>query len=159
MIFTRANIISEPSLVRVESHLSNGLTCFTIVGLSEMAVRDSRERLYRAILNPWIDFPDKRITIKLAFDDMPKRMGSHRNGYSFQRPPSCTWKAYRQQNGAVGWGLLCTAWNPCSPAIWLHDDHYANNSTEASLVRCADSRMEGHLLEAISLRFQPFLGE
>jgi magnesium chelatase family protein len=39
VILTRANIGIESPLVRVEAHLSNGLPCFTIVGLPEMAVR------------------------------------------------------------------------------------------------------------------------
>jgi magnesium chelatase family protein len=73
VIFTGAYISSGQSLVRVESHLSNGLTCFTIVDLSEMAGRESRKRVHSAIINARIDFPDKRMTINPGLDDLPKR--------------------------------------------------------------------------------------
>lgn len=58
--------------VRVETHLSNGLPAFNIVGLPETAVRESRERVRSAILNSHFVFPDRRITINLAPADLPK---------------------------------------------------------------------------------------
>jgi magnesium chelatase family protein len=61
--------------VRVETHLSNGLPAFNIVGLPETAVRESKERVRSAILNSHFDFPDRRITINLAPADLPKEGG------------------------------------------------------------------------------------
>ncbi len=41
----------------VEIHLSNGLPSFTIVGLPETAVRESRERVRSALINSGFEFP------------------------------------------------------------------------------------------------------
>lgn len=59
-------------LVTVETHLSNGLPSFTIVGLPETAVKESRDRVRSAIINSHFEFPDRRITINLAPADLPK---------------------------------------------------------------------------------------
>ena len=75
IVFTRANIGVDAPLVTVETHLSNGLPSFTIVGLPETAVRESRERVRCAILNAHLDFPTRRITINLAPADLPKSGG------------------------------------------------------------------------------------
>ncbi len=58
--------------IRVETHLSNGLPSFTIVGLPETAVRESRERVRSALLNSGFDFPQRRITVNLAPGDIRK---------------------------------------------------------------------------------------
>jgi len=61
--------------VRVETHLSNGLPAFNIVGMPETAVRESRDRVRSALLNSHFDFPDRRITVNLAPADLPKEGG------------------------------------------------------------------------------------
>lgn len=61
--------------VRVETHLSNGLPAFNIVGLPETAVRESKERVRSALLNSHFAFPDRRITVNLAPADLPKEGG------------------------------------------------------------------------------------
>ena len=61
--------------VRVEVHLANGLPLFTIVGLPEAAVRESRERVRAALLQSGYDFPHRRITVNLAPADLPKESG------------------------------------------------------------------------------------
>ena len=66
--------LSAPA-VRVETHLSNGLPAFNIVGLPETTVRESKERVRSAILNSHFEFPDRRITINLAPADLPKNGG------------------------------------------------------------------------------------
>lgn len=66
--------LSAPA-VRVETHLSNGLPAFNIVGLPETAVRESKERVRSAILNSHFEFPDRRITVNLAPADLPKNGG------------------------------------------------------------------------------------
>lgn len=77
VVTTRANIGIEAPVVRVEAHLSNGLPGFTIVGLPETAVKESKERVRSALLNSQLDFPDKRITINLAPADLPKSGGRY----------------------------------------------------------------------------------
>lgn len=51
---------------------SQGLPSFTIVGLPDKAVEESRERVRAAIKNSGADFPAKRITVNLAPADLPK---------------------------------------------------------------------------------------
>ena len=70
--FSRANLGINAPLVSVETHLSNGLPAFTIVGLPEAAVRESRDRVRSALINSHFEFPDRRITVNLAPADLPK---------------------------------------------------------------------------------------
>jgi magnesium chelatase family protein len=56
----------EPRQVTVEVDIRSGLPAFTIVGLGDAAVRESRERIRSAILNSGFDFPQRRITANLA---------------------------------------------------------------------------------------------
>ncbi len=62
----------EGALVEVEIDLSNGLSAFTIVGLPDAAVNESRERVRSAIKNSGCLFPYKRITVNLAPADLRK---------------------------------------------------------------------------------------
>ncbi len=55
-----------PRQVWVEVDIRSGLPSFTIVGLGDMAVRESRDRIRAAILNSGFDFPGTRITANLA---------------------------------------------------------------------------------------------
>jgi magnesium chelatase family protein len=52
--------------VEVEVDIMHGLPCFTIVGLPETAVKESKERVKSAINNSGYTFPDDRITVNLA---------------------------------------------------------------------------------------------
>jgi magnesium chelatase family protein len=56
----------DPRPVAVEVDIRAGLPAFTIVGLADAAVRESRERIRAAILNSDFEFPQKRITANLA---------------------------------------------------------------------------------------------
>ncbi|WP_019249035.1 magnesium chelatase domain-containing protein, partial [Bordetella pertussis] len=58
--------------VRVETHLGSGLPAFAIVGLPDVEVRESRERVRAAIQNSGFDFPPGRITVNLSPADLPK---------------------------------------------------------------------------------------
>jgi len=65
------NGISAPE-VAVETHLGNGLPSFTIVGLAETAIKESRDRVRAAIINSNFAFPARKITVNLAPADLPK---------------------------------------------------------------------------------------
>jgi len=52
--------------VTVEVDVRRGLPAFTIVGLPDVAVRESRERVRAALLNSSLDFPLSRLTANLA---------------------------------------------------------------------------------------------
>src|SRR5574340_921429 len=60
-------------LVDVEVDVATqGLPSFTIVGLPDKAVEESKERVRSAIKNSGADFPISRITVNLAPADLPK---------------------------------------------------------------------------------------
>ena len=69
---TRAKLGIQAPAVSVEVHLSNGLPAFHIVGLPETAVKESKDRVRRAIINAHFDFPARRITVNLAPAELPK---------------------------------------------------------------------------------------
>ncbi len=52
--------------VTVEVDVRPGLPVFTLVGLPDRAIRESRERVRAALLNSELDFPMKRLTVNLA---------------------------------------------------------------------------------------------
>jgi magnesium chelatase family protein len=52
--------------VSVEVHVSNGLPGFTIVGLPDAAVRESRDRVRAALLSSGLPWPLRRVTVNLA---------------------------------------------------------------------------------------------
>src|SRR5260221_9666087 len=62
----------EGALVEVEVDLSDGLAAFTVVGLPDAAVNESRERVRSAIENSGCLFPYKRLTVNLAPADLRK---------------------------------------------------------------------------------------
>jgi magnesium chelatase family protein len=62
--------------VFVEVQLANGLPSFTLVGLAETEVKESRERVRAALQQSGFAFPhNKRITVNLAPADLPKESG------------------------------------------------------------------------------------
>ena len=72
VVHSRALTGIDAPPVTVEAHLGNGLPSFSIVGLPEAAVRESRDRVRGAILNSGFEFPARRITVNLAPADLPK---------------------------------------------------------------------------------------
>ncbi len=55
--------------------MCGGLPTLSMVGLPEMAVKESKDRVRGALLNGRFNFPDGRITINLAPADLPKDGG------------------------------------------------------------------------------------
>ncbi|MEM6546759.1 MAG: YifB family Mg chelatase-like AAA ATPase [Pseudomonadota bacterium] len=66
----------EARLVEVQCALSPGLPAFTIVGLPDKAVSESRERVRSALTAAGLAMPSQRITVNLSPADLPKT-GSH----------------------------------------------------------------------------------
>src|SRR5213593_1763319 len=58
--------------VTVEADIHPGLPAFTIVGLPDAAVQESRERVRAALVNSQFEFPLRRITVNLAPADFRK---------------------------------------------------------------------------------------
>ncbi len=66
----------EARPVEVQVQMASGLPAFTIVGLPDKAVAESRERVRAALSSVGLALPPKRITVNLAPADLPKE-GSH----------------------------------------------------------------------------------
>lgn len=66
----------EPRLVEVQCALSEGMPAFSVVGLPDKSVSESRERVRAALQALSIALPAKRIAINLSPADLPKE-GSH----------------------------------------------------------------------------------
>ena len=63
----------EAEIVEVEIDITRGQPAFTIVGLPDAAVRESRDRVFAAVRNSGLTFPtNKRITANLAPADLRK---------------------------------------------------------------------------------------
>jgi magnesium chelatase family protein len=58
--------------VLVEADITNGLPNFTIVGLTDRAIQEARERVRASIRNAGFDFPMRRLTVNLAPAEIPK---------------------------------------------------------------------------------------
>lgn len=77
IVYTRAQLGVTAPQVTVEVHLSNGLPGFTIVGMPETGVKESKDRVRSAILNSHFEFPQRRITVNLGPADLPKEGGRY----------------------------------------------------------------------------------
>lgn len=66
----------EARPVDVQVQISGGIPAFTVVGLADKAVGESRERVRAALSAIGLGLPPKRITVNLAPADLPKE-GSH----------------------------------------------------------------------------------
>src|ERR1043165_6263908 len=66
--------------VSIEVDVTYGLPGFTVVGLPDASVRESRDRIRSAIRNSGFEFPKHRITVNLAPADVRKA------GASFDLP-------------------------------------------------------------------------
>ncbi|MBI2196327.1 YifB family Mg chelatase-like AAA ATPase [Candidatus Daviesbacteria bacterium] len=72
-IISGANIGLDAAIVTCEVDIAmRGLPSFTIVGLGDRAVEESKERVRAAFRNSGCEFPLHKITVNLAPADMPK---------------------------------------------------------------------------------------
>ena len=63
-------------IVEVEVDVSNGLPIFNIVGMGDLAILESKERVRSCFKNIGIEFPIKRVLVNLSPADIKKK-GSH----------------------------------------------------------------------------------
>lgn len=66
----------EASIIEAETYISPGMPLFSIVGLPDAAVKESRDRVIAALKNSGFDFPAKKITVNLAPADIKKEGGA-----------------------------------------------------------------------------------
>ncbi len=79
-IYSSATYGIDAYLVEVETNVEKQIPGFTIVGLPDNAVKESRERVTTAIKNNGLEFPKRKITVNLAPADIKKE------GSSFDLP-------------------------------------------------------------------------
>ena len=72
-VATVAYLGLEARPVEVQVQLSASLPRFTIVGLPDKAVAESRERVHAALASIGLALPPKRITVNLSPADLPCR--------------------------------------------------------------------------------------
>jgi len=77
ILYCRAQYGTGAPPVTIEVFLSGGLPAFTIVGMAETAVRESKDRVRGALLSSGFEFPQQRITISLGPADMRKTGGRY----------------------------------------------------------------------------------
>lgn len=75
IIKSRAQLGVDAPPVTIEVFLSGGLPAFSIVGLAETAVRESKDRVRSALISSGFRFPQERITVSLGPADMRKSGG------------------------------------------------------------------------------------
>lgn len=75
IVYSRAVSGIEAPLVTVEVHLSPGIVGFSLVGMPETAVKESKDRVRSAMMNAFFEFPTRRLTVNLAPADLPKEGG------------------------------------------------------------------------------------
>lgn len=62
----------EAYIVSIETDIAQAMPYFSIVGLPDIAVRESKERVRASMKNTGFEFPDGRVTINLAPADIKK---------------------------------------------------------------------------------------
>ena len=87
-VATVAYLGLEARPVEVQVQLSAGLPRFTIVGLPDKAVAESRERVHAALASIGLALPPKRITVNLSPADLPSkaRISTFRSRCACSRP-------------------------------------------------------------------------
>lgn len=92
----------DAEAVDVEIHLSRGLPCWSMVGLPEAAVRESRDRVRSALINSQFEYPLRHITINLSpadrrkdgsYFDLPVAIGLLLASGQIQSPPELPFMA------------------------------------------------------------------
>jgi len=75
IVHSRAQLGIDAPPVTVEVFLSGGLPSFSVVGMAETAVRESKDRVRSALMTSGFRFPRERITVSLGPADMKKSGG------------------------------------------------------------------------------------
>jgi magnesium chelatase family protein len=157
-VLSRAQYGMEAPQVSVEVHLGSGLPTFSIVGLPEAVVKESKDRVRSAIDTTHFEFPAGRITVNLAPADLPKEGGRFDLPIavgilvaSQQLPPAalagCEFYGELSLSGEVRpvRGMLSAV---CRAAQALHRVILPRaNFDEATVVTEAQVAATGHLLE------------
>jgi len=140
----------ESHAVDVEADVVAAAPAFTIVGLPDAAVQESRERVRAAIVNSSYEFPSRRITVNLAPADLRKE------GPSFDLPIALAFllatrqaSARERRVAAVGELGLDGSVRPVSGVLALAESA-RRRGVDALLLPLANAR-EAALVEGLSV--------
>ena len=111
IVYSRASSGIDAPLITVEVHLSKGMVGFSLVGLPETAVKESKERVRSAVLRMEGDFPGKRIFYALML--VPMMIVPAVAGYMF-------WMMF-QSNGPINAVISAIIGQPFTLA-WLSSE-------------------------------------
>ena len=120
---TLATLLSRTSqgldapLVRVEVDVGAGLPAFSVVGLLETAVKESKDRVRAALANCGYEFPAGRVTVNLAPADLPKEGGRF--------------------DLAIAVGILVAVGQPAGRAVRRHASSTASSHSAATCTASA----------------------
>ncbi len=162
-VFSAAVVGLDAEIIEVEAETGGGeLGSFAIVGLPDMAVTESRERVRSAVRNSGVEFPKLKVTVNLAPADLKKQ------GPSYDLPIAVSVliagnklapKVAMQSCVFVGELALSGVVRPVagvlSTAIRTHNGGFktlfvpTGNAAEAKLVPNIDVRPVAHLKELI----------
>jgi hypothetical protein len=131
----------EARAVDVQVQVGPGMAAFTIVGLPDKAVAESRERVRGALNAIGLALPPKRITVNLAPADLPKE-GSH-NISALCQPPSCRCYSHssprsRQSPSVVAIQIHPRARTNGLPKVTFHSIRHSHAS---ALIRARRTRL------------------
>lgn len=87
-VLSAALVGLDAHLIDIEVDIAGGLPQFSVVGLPDPTVRESRDRVRSALKNTGFHFPAKRITVNLAPADIKKEG-------SWTRSRHCHWHSCR----------------------------------------------------------------
>ena len=160
-LITRAEEGVQAPAVNVEVHISNGLPSFSIVGLPEAAVRESRDRVRSAIINSGFQFPARKITVNLAPADLPKEGGRYDLAIALGILASSQQINSQNLQGVELYGELALSGDlrPVGgllPALIQTGNHTNKailpqaNAAEASIINHLDARLAGNLAQICS---------
>ncbi|HMB92352.1 MAG TPA: magnesium chelatase domain-containing protein, partial [Rhodothermales bacterium] len=71
-IWSSATIGVDALPIEIETHIESGMPHYTVVGLPDGAVRESRDRIWASLKNTGLPVPRGQITINLAPADVRK---------------------------------------------------------------------------------------
>ncbi|HTV02950.1 MAG TPA: magnesium chelatase domain-containing protein, partial [Luteitalea sp.] len=165
--FSAALVGVSAELVRVEADVSFGLPAFTIVGLPDASVRESRDRVRSAIRSSGLDFPPHRITVNLSPADLRKAGSSFDLPIALAvlaasgqlRPESMARAVILGELALDGRALACRGVLPATLASRAADSTLVvvprDNVPEARLVPGVDVRGATTLRDAIRALLEP----
>lgn len=71
-VFTAATFGIDANIVRVETYTERGIFSFSIVGLPDSIIKESKDRVIAALKTNGYNFPIKRYTVNLSPADLKK---------------------------------------------------------------------------------------